>query len=54
MIVVSHWSKLALKNMASLLVEDLMAWKFAQAAANYWRQKTEELKRVAGADEAIC
>ena len=34
--------------------EDLMAWKFAQDAANYWRQKTEELKRVAGADEAIC
>ena len=33
--------------------EDLMAWKFAQDAAEYWRQKTEELKRVAGAGEAI-
>jgi hypothetical protein len=33
--------------------EDLMAWKFAQDAADYWRQKTEELKRVAGAGEAI-
>jgi hypothetical protein len=34
--------------------EDLMAWKFAQDAADYWRQKTEELKRAAGAGEAIC
>ena len=33
--------------------EDLMAWKFAQDAADYWRQKTEELKRAAGAGEAI-
>ena len=33
--------------------EDLMAWKFAQDAAEYWRQKTEELKRAAGAGEAI-
>jgi hypothetical protein len=33
--------------------EDLMAWKFAQDAATYWRQKTEELKRAAGASEAI-
>jgi hypothetical protein len=33
--------------------EDLMAWKFAQDAANYWRQKTEELKRAAGTGEAI-
>ena len=33
--------------------EDLMAWKFAQDAAAYWRQKTEELKRAAGAGEAI-
>ena len=34
--------------------EDLMAWKFAKDAAEYWRQKTEELKRAAGAGEAIC
>ena len=33
--------------------EDLMAWKFAQDAAEYWRRKTEELKRAAGAGEAI-
>jgi hypothetical protein len=33
--------------------EDLMAWKFAQDAADYWRQKTEELKRAAGASEAL-
>ena len=33
--------------------EDLMAWKFAQDAVDYWRQKTEELKRAAGAGEAI-
>ena len=33
--------------------EDLMAWKFAQDTAEYWRQKTEELKRAAGAGEAI-
>jgi hypothetical protein len=33
--------------------EDLMAWKFAQDAAAYWQQKTEELKRAAGAGEAI-
>jgi hypothetical protein len=33
--------------------EDLMAWKFAQNAADYWQQKTEELKRAAGAGEAI-
>ncbi len=34
--------------------EDLMAWKFAQDAAAYWRQKTEELKRAAGAGQTIC
>ena len=34
--------------------EDLMAWKFAQDAAAYWRQKIEELKHAAGAGEAIC
>ena len=34
--------------------EDLMAWKFAKDAAEYWWQKTEELKRAAGAGEAIC
>jgi hypothetical protein len=34
--------------------EALMAWKFAQDAAAYWRQKTEELKRAAGAGETIC
>ncbi len=28
--------------------DDVMAWKFAQDAAAYWRQKTEELKRAAG------
>ena len=33
--------------------EDLMAWQFAQDAAEYWRQKTEELKRAAGAGEAL-
>ena len=33
--------------------EDLMAWRFAQEAADYWQQKTEELKRAAGAGEAI-
>jgi hypothetical protein len=33
--------------------EDLMAWKFAQDAVEYWRQKSEELKRAAGAGEAI-
>lgn len=33
--------------------EDLMAWKFAQDAAVYWQQKTEELKRAAGAGETI-
>lgn len=27
--------------------EDLMAWKFAQEAAEYWRQKIEELERAA-------
>jgi hypothetical protein len=34
--------------------EDLMAWKFSQDAAAYWQQKTEELKRAAGAGETIC
>ena len=34
--------------------EDLLAWKFAQDAAAYWRQKTEELQRAAGAGETIC
>ncbi|HWR21340.1 MAG TPA: hypothetical protein VN444_05705 [Verrucomicrobiae bacterium] len=27
--------------------EDLMAWKFAKEAAEYWRQKIEELERAA-------
>ena len=27
--------------------EDLMAWKFAIEAAEYWRQKIEELERAA-------
>jgi hypothetical protein len=27
--------------------EDLMAWKFAQEAAEYWRRKIEELERAA-------
>jgi len=27
--------------------EDLMAWKFAQQAADYWREKIEELGRAA-------
>lgn len=27
--------------------EDLMAWKFAQQAADYWREKIEELERAA-------
>lgn len=33
--------------------EDLMAWKFAKEAAEYWRQKIEEVKRAAGSREAI-
>jgi hypothetical protein len=33
--------------------DDLMAWKFAQDAADYWRQTSEELKRAAGAGETI-
>ena len=33
--------------------EDLMAWKFAQDAAEYWRQKVEELEHVAGTGRAI-
>lgn len=27
--------------------EDMMAWKFAEEAAEYWRQKIEELERAA-------
>ncbi len=34
--------------------DDLMAWKFAQDAADYWQQTSEELKRAAGAGETIC
>jgi hypothetical protein len=34
--------------------EDLMAWKFAQATADYWRQKTEELKRAASGLSSHC
>jgi hypothetical protein len=33
--------------------EDLIAWRFAQDATDYWRQKTEELKLAAGDGEAI-
>ena len=33
--------------------EDLMAWKFAKEAAEYWRQKVEELEHVAGTGRAI-
>jgi hypothetical protein len=33
--------------------DDLMAWKFAQDAADYWRQTSEELQRAAGAGETI-
>lgn len=33
--------------------EDLMAWKFAQEAADYWRQRIEELERAAGLGEAL-
>ena len=28
--------------------EDLMAWKFAQEATDYWRHKIEELEHAAG------
>jgi len=33
--------------------EDLMAWKFAQEAADYWRQRIEEVERATGAGEAL-
>jgi hypothetical protein len=33
--------------------EDLMAWKFAQDAADYWRQTSEELKRAAEVGKTI-
>jgi hypothetical protein len=33
--------------------DDLMAWKFAQDAADYWRQASEELKRATGVGETI-
>jgi hypothetical protein len=33
--------------------DDLMAWKFAQDAADYWRRTSEGLKRAAGAGETI-
>jgi hypothetical protein len=33
--------------------EDLMAWKFAQEAADYWRHKIEELEHAAGFSEAV-
>ena len=33
--------------------EDLMAWKFVTDAAEYWRQKIEELRRFAGFGEMV-
>jgi len=33
--------------------EDLMAWKFAQEATDYWRSKIEELEHAAGLGEAV-
>jgi hypothetical protein len=33
--------------------EDLMAWKFAQEAPDYWRHKIEELEHAAGLSEAV-
>jgi len=33
--------------------EDLMAWKFAQEATDYWRLKIEELEHAAGLSEAV-
>lgn len=33
--------------------EDLMAWKFAQEATEYWRQRVEELEHAAGIDQAV-
>jgi hypothetical protein len=33
--------------------EDLVAWKFAREAADYWRHKIEELEHVAGFGEAV-
>ena len=32
---------------------DLMAWKFAQEAADYWRHKIEELEHAAGFGAAV-
>lgn len=34
--------------------DDLMAWKFAHGAAEYWRQKVEELAYAAGSGQAVC
>ncbi len=33
--------------------EALMAWKFAQEAAEYWRQTIEELEHAAGFGQAV-
>jgi hypothetical protein len=33
--------------------EDLMAWKFAQEATDYWRHKIEELEHAAGLGAAV-
>lgn len=33
--------------------DDLMAWRFAQDAADYWRRTSEDLQRAAGSGETI-
>ena len=33
--------------------DDLMAWKFAQDAADYWQRASEDLKRDTGVSETI-
>jgi hypothetical protein len=33
--------------------DDLMAWKFAQDAADYWQRASEDLKRDTGVGETI-